>query len=65
MPYMQYSFSHVIIFPELLIDRNKAVTNALQAVEDGLQKVYCKEDIVARIYAMADWFTPADIEAPT
>jgi hypothetical protein len=62
---MQYSFSHVIIFPELLIDRNKAVTNALQAVEDGLQKVYCKEDIVARIYAMADWFTLADIEAPT
>lgn len=34
-------------------------------VEDGLQKVYYKENIVARIYAMADWFTPADIEAPT
>ena len=34
-------------------------------VEDGLQKVYYKENIVARIYALADWFSPADIEAPT
>jgi len=34
-------------------------------VENGLQKVYYKQDIVVRIYAMADWFTPADIEAPT
>lgn len=34
-------------------------------VEDGLQKVYYKENIVARIYAIADWFSPADIEAPT
>lgn len=34
-------------------------------VEDGLQKVYYKENIVAEIYALADWFSPADIEAPT
>ena len=34
-------------------------------VEDGLQKVYYEENIVARIYAMADWFSPSDIEAPT
>lgn len=34
-------------------------------VEDGLQKIYYKENIVARIYAMADWFTPSDIEAST
>ncbi len=33
--------------------------------DDGLQKVYYKENIVARIYAMADWFSPGDIEAPT
>jgi hypothetical protein len=33
--------------------------------EAGLQKVYYKENIVATIFAMADWFTPADIEAPT
>lgn len=33
--------------------------------EDGLQKVYYKEDVVAVIYALADWFSPADIEAPT
>lgn len=33
--------------------------------EEGLQKVYYKENIVACIYALADWFSPADIEAPT
>lgn len=33
--------------------------------EDGLQKIYYKENIVARIYALADWFSPADVEAPT
>ena len=33
--------------------------------EDGLQKVYYRENIVARIYAMADWFSPSDVEAPT
>ncbi len=34
-------------------------------IDDGLQKVYYKENIIARIYALADWFSPADIEAPT
>lgn len=34
-------------------------------IEDGLQKVYYKENIVAQLYALADWFSPADIEAPT
>lgn len=34
-------------------------------VEAGLQKIYYKENIVAKLYALADWFTPADIEAPT
>lgn len=33
--------------------------------DDGLQKIYYKENIVARIYAMADWFSPSDAEAPT
>lgn len=33
--------------------------------EEGLQKVYYKENIVACIYAMADWFSPSDVEAPT
>ncbi|RJW37661.1 DUF4132 domain-containing protein [Clostridiales bacterium TF09-2AC] len=33
--------------------------------EEGLQKVYYKEDIIARIYALADWFSPSDVEAPT
>lgn len=32
--------------------------------DDGLQKIYYKENIVARIYAMADWFSPSDVEAP-
>lgn len=33
--------------------------------DEGLQKVYYKENIIARIYALADWFSPADVEAPT
>lgn len=33
--------------------------------EDGLQRVFYKEDLVARIYALADWFAPSDILAPT
>lgn len=33
--------------------------------EEGLCKVYFKENIVARIYALADWFSPAEVEAPT
>ncbi|PHR97952.1 MAG: hypothetical protein COA80_06290 [Leeuwenhoekiella sp.] len=33
--------------------------------EEGLQKVYHKLGFVATMYAMADWFSPADVEAPT
>ncbi|MGF6907483.1 DUF4132 domain-containing protein [Fusobacterium sp. PH5-44] len=33
--------------------------------DEGLQKVNFKENVIARMYAMADWFSPADIEAPT
>ena len=33
--------------------------------EDGLQKVYYKENMIATMYAAADWFSPADTEAPT
>lgn len=33
--------------------------------EEGLQKIYYKENIIASIYALADWFSPAEIEAPT
>lgn len=32
---------------------------------EGLQKVYHDQNLTAKIFAMADWFTPADIEAPT
>ncbi|MCL2367765.1 MAG: DUF4132 domain-containing protein [Oscillospiraceae bacterium] len=31
----------------------------------GLQRVYHKENLIVRLYALADWFSPADIEAPT
>lgn len=34
-------------------------------VEEGLQKIYYKENIIAGIYALADWFSPAEVEAPT
>ncbi len=33
--------------------------------ETGLQKVLIKENIIVSVYAMADWFSPADIESPT
>ncbi|UHA73437.1 DUF4132 domain-containing protein [Paenibacillus sp. 481] len=33
--------------------------------EEGLQKVSHQKNIIATVYAMADWFSPADIEAPT
>jgi len=33
--------------------------------ESGLQKIFYKENIIGQIYALADWFSPADIEAPT
>lgn len=32
---------------------------------EGLQRVYYKENIIATMYALADWFSPSDIEAPT
>ena len=32
---------------------------------DGLQKVYYKENIIAKMYAMSDWYSPAEMEAPT
>lgn len=33
--------------------------------EEGLQKVYHKRGLMVTMYAMADWFSPADVEAPT
>lgn len=33
--------------------------------EEGLQKVYHKAGFMASMYALADWFSPADIESPT
>ncbi|QUL55780.1 DUF4132 domain-containing protein [Paenibacillus tritici] len=32
--------------------------------EEGLQKVFYGENLIARLYAMADWFSPGDTEAP-
>lgn len=31
----------------------------------GLQKVYYQADIVAQLYALCDWFSPAEVEPPT
>lgn len=33
--------------------------------ENGLQKIYYKDNVIATIYAMADWFSPSDVEEPT
>lgn len=31
----------------------------------GLQKVLHKQNVVVELYALADWFSPADVESPT
>jgi Family of unknown function (DUF5724)/Domain of unknown function (DUF4132) len=33
--------------------------------EEGLQKVFHKEGYHVKLYAMANWFSPADVESPT
>jgi len=33
--------------------------------EEGLQRVWHKENLIVRMQALADWFSPADIETPT
>jgi hypothetical protein len=33
--------------------------------EEGLQRVYHRENLYVKLYAAADWFSPADTEAPT
>ncbi len=33
--------------------------------EEGLQRVFYGQDLVAHLSALADWFSPADVEAPT
>ncbi len=33
--------------------------------DEGLQKIYFRQNIAATIYALADWFSPADTESPT
>lgn len=33
--------------------------------EEGLQKVYYAENLIVNLYAMADWFSPSENEAPT
>lgn len=35
------------------------------SMEDGLQKVYHKRGFIATMYAMADWYSPSESEAPT
>ena len=33
--------------------------------DTGLRKVYHKENLIVNLFALADWFTPGDVEAPT
>ena len=44
----------------LLKDRGWTVDYA-----EGMQRVCYQENLIVRMYALADWFSPADIEAPT
>ena len=31
---------------------------------EGLQKVYHKQNVIATMYALADWYSPSDVEVP-
>ena len=33
--------------------------------ESGLEKIFYKDNIAVTMYALADWFSPSDIEPPT
>ena len=33
--------------------------------EEGLQKVFHQQGVMVQMFAMADWFSPADVESPT
>ncbi|MGZ4123436.1 MAG: DUF5724 domain-containing protein, partial [Tumebacillaceae bacterium] len=33
--------------------------------EEGLQRVYHAENVIGHMYALADWFSPSEVEAPT
>ena len=33
--------------------------------ENGIERVYHKDNLVVQLYAQADWFSPSDIEAPS
>lgn len=33
--------------------------------DSGLRKVYHKENLIVNLFAIADWFTPSDVESPT
>lgn len=33
--------------------------------ENGLERVYHKDNLIVNLYAEADWFSPSDIEAPS
>lgn len=33
--------------------------------ENGLERIYYKENLVVNLFAEADWFSPSDIEAPS
>ncbi|WP_159023645.1 DUF4132 domain-containing protein [Formosa sp. L2A11] len=35
------------------------------SMEEGLQKVFHKRGFIATMYAMADWYSPSEAEAPT
>lgn len=39
--------------------------NWIADYDEGLQKIYYEQDLIARIYALADWFSPSEVEAPT
>lgn len=61
--------NHSKLFAGNQIQPKKAVAclkarNWIANYQEGLQKVYYKDNIIATIYAYTDWFSPNDVEAP-
>lgn len=66
----ELSQKHSLMFAGHQIQPGKTVgclkgRNWVADYEEGLQKIYYKDNIIAKIYAIADWFSPSEIEAPT
>jgi len=65
--YQRFAFDNELVQPFKQIFRELYPVTAEEkelSDSEGLQRVYHKQDVVATMYAQADWYSPADVEAP-